>query len=137
MDQFQELCFPEQRISGDCFGLSRPESAVKVLVAQLYPVLFDPNATPWTVAHQSPVSMGFSRQEYWNGLPCPPQGDLPNPGIELRSPALQVDSLLSEPPGKPDSIYSFLLKRVNDSFFIAYINEQVIWLNSSYFRVLL
>ena len=44
---------------------------------------------------------GFSRQEYWSGLPCPPPGDLPSPGIELRSPTLQVDSLPSEPPGKP------------------------------------
>ena len=44
---------------------------------------------------------GFSRQEYWSGLPCPPSGDLPNPGIEPRSPTLQVDSLLPEPPGKP------------------------------------
>ena len=44
---------------------------------------------------------GFSRQEYWNGLPCIPSGDLPNPGIELRSPALQADALISEPPGKP------------------------------------
>ena len=44
---------------------------------------------------------GFSRQEYWSGLSCPPPGELPNPGIELRSPALQVDSLLSESPGKP------------------------------------
>ena len=48
-------------------------------------------ATPWTVAHQAPLSMGFSRQEYWNGLPCLPPGDLPDPGIEpecLMSPAL-------------------------------------------------
>jgi len=45
----------------------------------------------------------FSRQEYWGRLPCPPAGDLPNPGIELRSPALQVDSLPSEPPGKPEN----------------------------------
>ena len=45
--------------------------------------------------------MGFSRQEYWGGLPCPPPGDLPNPEIEPRCPTLQVDSLLSEPPGKP------------------------------------
>ena len=44
---------------------------------------------------------GFSRREYWNVLPCPPPGDLPNPGIEPRSPALQADSLSSEPPGKP------------------------------------
>ena len=58
-------------------------------------------ATPWTVARQAPLSMGFSRQEYCSGLPYPPPGDLPNPGIESRSPALQVDSLLSEPPGKP------------------------------------
>ena len=46
-------------------------------------------------------SLGFSRQEHWSGLPCPPPEDLPNPGIKLWSPALQVDSLLSEPPGKP------------------------------------
>ena len=58
------------------------------------------SATPWTVAPQAPLSMGFSRQEYWSGLPCPPPGDLPNPGIEPRSPTLQADSLLSEPPGK-------------------------------------
>ena len=57
--------------------------------------------TPWTVARQAPLSMGFSRQEYWSGLPCPPPADLPNPGIEPRTPALQVDSLLSKPPGKP------------------------------------
>ena len=58
-------------------------------------------ATPWTVAHQAPLSMGFFRQKYSNGLLCLPPGDLPNPGIKPRSLALQVDSLLSEPPGKP------------------------------------
>ena len=57
--------------------------------------------TPWTAAHQAPLSMGFSRQEDWNGLPYPPPGYLPNPGIKLRSPALQVDSLPAEPPEKP------------------------------------
>ena len=57
--------------------------------------------TPWTVAHQAPLPMGFSRQEYWSGLPCPPPGDLPNPGIELRSPALQENSLPSGSRGKP------------------------------------
>ena len=57
-------------------------------------------ATPWTVAHQAPPSMGFSRQEYWRGLPFPSPGDLPNPGIEPGSPALQTDTLISEPPGK-------------------------------------
>ena len=58
-------------------------------------------ATPWIVAYQVPPSMGFFRQEYWNGLPVPSPGDLPDPGIEPRSPALQADALLSEPPGKP------------------------------------
>ena len=58
-------------------------------------------ATPWTVAHQAPPSMGFSRQEYWSELPFPSPADLPNPGIEPRSPALQVDALTSEAPGKP------------------------------------
>jgi len=47
---------------------------------------------PWTVAHWAPLSMRFPRQEYWSGLPCPPPGDLPNPGIKPRSPALQTDS---------------------------------------------
>ena len=55
--------------------------------------------TPGTVAHQAPLSMGLSRQEYWSGLPSP-SPDLPHPGIELRSPGLQADSLLSEPQGK-------------------------------------
>ena len=57
-------------------------------------------ATPWTVAHQAPPSMEFSRQEYWSGLPFPSPGDLPDPGIEPRSPTLQADALPSEPPGK-------------------------------------
>ena len=53
--------------------------------------------TPWTVAHQAPPSMGFSRQEYWRGLPFPSPGDLPDPGIKPRSLALQTDALTSEP----------------------------------------
>ena len=56
-------------------------------------------AIPWTVASQAFQSMGFSRQEYWSGLPFPSPEDFPNPGIEPRSPALQADTLLSEPPG--------------------------------------
>ena len=56
--------------------------------------------TPWNVAHQAPLSMGFSGQEYWSGLPYPLPGDLPNPEIEPSSPTWQVDSLPSEPPGK-------------------------------------
>ena len=57
--------------------------------------------TSWTVAHQAPLSMGFSRQEYWSGLPFPSPEDLPDPGIEPRSPALQADALTSEPQGSP------------------------------------
>ena len=56
--------------------------------------------TLWTVAWQALLSAEFSRQEYWNGLPCPPPGDLPDPGIKPGSLSLQADSLLSEPPGK-------------------------------------
>ena len=58
-------------------------------------------ATPWTIACQAPLSMEFSRPEYWSGLPHPTPVDLPNPEIEPRSPALQADSLLAEPQGKP------------------------------------
>ena len=57
--------------------------------------------TPWTVAHQVSLSMGFSRQKYRSGLSCPPPGNLPDPGIKPRSPALRADSLPSEPQGKP------------------------------------
>ena len=59
-------------------------------------------ATPWTVAYQAPLSMGFSRQEYWSGVPLPSPGDLPDPGMEPRSPALHADALPSEPPGTSD-----------------------------------
>ena len=62
-------------------------------------------ATPWTVAHQSPLSMEFPRQEYWSGQPFPSLGDLPDPGIKFRSPALQADSLPSEPLGNPQFIH--------------------------------
>ena len=68
--------------------------------------------TPWTVAYQAPLSRGFSRQEWWSGLPFPSPGDLPDPGIEPRSPILQEDALLSEPPGKPRSIILQLKKRI-------------------------
>ena len=60
-------------------------------------------ATPWTVAYQAPLSMEFFRQKYWSGLPFPSAGDLPDPGIEPVSPALQADAIPSEPPGKPPS----------------------------------
>ena len=66
------------------------------LVAKSCPTIM----TPWTVACQAPLSMEFSRQEYWSGLPFPSLGDLPDPGFEPRSPALYADALPSEPPGK-------------------------------------
>ena len=55
----------------------------------------------WTIADQAPLSMGFPRQDYWSGLPFPSPGDLPDGGIKPGSSALQADSLLTEPPGKP------------------------------------
>ena len=67
------------------------------LVAQSCPSL----EIPWTVAHQAPLSMGFSRREYWSDLPFPSPGDLPDPGIKPRSPALHADYLLIELPEKP------------------------------------
>ena len=57
-------------------------------------------AIPWTIAHKAPVSMVFSRQEYWSGLPCPPPGDLPNPGIESMSPALEGRFVTTGASGK-------------------------------------
>ena len=58
-------------------------------------------ATPWIVAYQAPLPMGFSRQECWSGVPFPSPGELPEPRIEPGSPSLQADALTSEPPGKP------------------------------------
>ena len=66
-------------------------------------------ATLWTVAHQAPPSIGFSRQEYWSRLPFPSPGDLPNLGIEPTSPTLQADALAPEPPGKPEILVGFTL----------------------------
>ena len=73
-------------------------------------------ATPWTVAYQAPPSMGFSRQECWSGLPFPSPGDLSDPGIEPRSPALQADALLSEPPNDSYShiFYSIFVMAMDD-----------------------
>ena len=77
---------------------------MEVLVTQLCQLF----VTPWTVAHQAPLYVGFSRQEYWSGLPSP--GDLTNPEMEPRSPALQADSLPSEPPG---NAFTYLNKNMN------------------------
>ena len=75
----------------------------------MHPKVLQVFATPWTVAHQTPLSVGFSRQECWSGLPCPPPGDLPDPGIKAVSPstpALQVDSLPLSHEGSPAMEYS-------------------------------
>ena len=73
--------------------------------------------TPWTVAYQAPQSVEFSRQEYWSELPFLSPGDLPNPGIEPRSPALQADALPSVPPGKPRLINVEMHNGVNSTYF--------------------
>ena len=64
----------------------------------------DPFVTPWIVAGQAPLSMAFSRQEHWSGLPFPSPGDLPDPGIKLVSPALGGGFFTTEPPGKPVTV---------------------------------
>ena len=83
----------EQPLTGECWSEVKSLSHVQLFV------------TPWNVAYQAPLSMGFSRQECWSGLPFPSPGDLPNPGINPRSPALQADALPSEPwiPPKKDT----------------------------------
>ena len=86
------------------WGLDPALGAVSALLSQSEwsrSVVFDCLWPPWTVAYQASPSMGFSRQGYWSGLPFPSPADLPYPGIEPRSPALQADALPSEPPGKP------------------------------------
>ena len=87
-------------------------------------------ATPWTVAHQAPPSMGFFGQEYWNGVPFPSPGDLPDPGIEPGSPALQADALTSEPPGTILILWTLLFcgtRRLRSLLWIACleIEEQI------------
>ena len=83
------------------YWIRKKEKKVKLLSRTL---LF---AAPWTVGHQASPSLGFSRQEYWSGLPFPSPGNLPHPGIKPRSPTLQTDTLPSEPPGKPQESILF------------------------------
>ena len=84
------------------------------------------SAILWTVDHQAPISMGFSRQEYYGGLPFSSPGDLPNPGIKSRSLSLQADSLLSEPPGK---FYLLILHKICAASFTTNIMHLLIILN--------
>ena len=75
--------------------------------------------TLWTVAHQAPLSMGFSRQEHWSGLPCPPPGDLPDPGIEPSSPALQADFLPLSCQRSAKYRVGFVKRRANSTQFLS------------------
>ena len=93
--ELRSLQIPSQSLSSSlfCFVLSKWSEVAQSCLTLCYPMEY--------IAHQAPLSMGFSRQEYWIGLPFPSPGDLPNPGIEPSSPALQADALTSEPPGNP------------------------------------
>ena len=93
-------------------------NSMKVKVKSLIRVWFF--ATPWTVAYQAPLSMGFSRQECWSGLPFTSPGDLPNPGIKPGPPVLQADALPSEPPGKPSKFHIYALIYCAGIFFLTY-----------------
>ena len=88
----------------------------------------------WTVAHQAPLSMGFSKKEYWSWLPCRFLGDLPDPGIEPRSPALEVDSLPLAPPGKPTyflhSIGGICQSQSPNSFHLPFIHFKYSFIHS-------
>ena len=84
-----------QNLAGHLFHLHGNHKTIIAILSLSHVQLF---VTPWTVAQQPPLSMGFSRQEYRSGLPCPLPGDLPNPGMEPRSPTLRAYSLPSEPP---------------------------------------
>ena len=87
-------------------------------------------ATPWTVAHQAPLSMGFSRQDSWSGLPFPSPGDLPDPGIEPGPPSLPVDSLLSDPLGKPLTMkYQTIKKKEIMPFVATWMDLKIITLS--------
>ena len=85
--------------------------------------------TPWTVAYQAPLSVGFSRQEYWSGLPFPSPGDLPKLGIEPGSPALRADALPSEPPGKLYVKYMTCSVTAGFCFGQMYYHQHVFFLN--------
>ena len=106
MAQQRRACQPCAAAVGPGFSYEReikshpmPVSSPALLLAN-HSVVSE-SVTLWAVARQAPLSMGLSRQEYWSGLPCPPPGDLLDPGMKPWFPTLQADSLPSEPPGKP------------------------------------
>jgi len=83
---------------------------------------------PWTVTHQAPLSMGFSRQEYWSGLPWPPPGDLPSPGIKPASPTLAGGFFTTVPPGKPRCVdFSFVFWVIVHYYFILLLTLFQLW----------
>ena len=87
-------------LAGGVFTTEPPGKPLTSGSVQFSSVASDSLRPPWTVAYEAPQSMGFSSQEYWSGLPFPSPGDLPDPGVEPRSPALQADALPSQPPSK-------------------------------------
>ena len=96
--------------------------------------------TPWTVACQAPLSMGFSRQEYWSGLPFPSPGDLPDPGIEPASPALQADSYQLSYEGSPSSVRSLKKqessKKKSTSALLSMPKSLTVWISTNYGKFL-
>ena len=104
-----------QNNSGNKKEWARPSSSLFITQSQEWLVSQSlshvwPFVTSWTVACQAPLSMEFPRQEYWSGWPSPSPGDLPNPGVEPRSPTPQTDSLLCGPPGTTFALFSLLEK---------------------------
>ena len=89
-------------------GIKKAKGIVSQSVSRS--IMFDSFETPWTIARQAPLSIGFPRQEYWSGLPFPSPGNLPDPGIKPRFPILQADSLLSELPGKLSRVSNAIKK---------------------------
>ena len=107
----------EKRHEGVCRGLK--DSAAVLCLATLSCLTF---CNPLDYS-QAPLSMEFSRPEYYSGLPCPPPGNFPNPGIKPRSPAFQADSLLSEPPGKPKNTGVSSLSLLQGTFLTQELNQ--------------
>ena len=106
-DAGEGIFTPSQKIIRGTPVLDKPSKLKRALVgpcllrvSSVASVVSD-SAPPWTAARQAPLSVGFSWQECWSKLPCPPLGDLPDPGMEPESPVLQADSFLAEPWRKP------------------------------------
>ena len=104
MVKSDRMAYSEVILSVQVFTMGRERSGLLNKVSKdcclVSQVVSNSFATPWTVAHQAPLSMGFSRQAYWSGLPLPPPEDLPNPGTEPLPPASVGRIFTTEPPGK-------------------------------------